>query len=238
MSVRLDYGRSGMTVGLTGVPHRVLTRRGAPALPDQVAAVRDACAAPIGAPPLAELARGRRTAVVVISDRTRPVPYRVVLPPILETLEQAGIPREAIEILVATGLHRPATADELVEMTGRDVPGRYRIRNHDARDAERHRHLGRTPAGTEILIDAGYLDAELKIVTGLVEPHIMAGYSGGAKGVATGIAATETIRRTHSPDMLESHVGPGILDGNPFQADLLDVTRLAGVDFLVNVTID
>ena len=84
----------------------------------------------------------------------------------------------------------------------------------------------------------GYLDAELKVVTGLVEPHIMAGYSGGAKGVATGIAATQTIRRTHSPDMLESHVGPGILDGNPFQADLREAAGRAGVDFLVNVTID
>src|SRR5262245_53400612 len=131
MSVRLDYGRSGMPIDLSGVPHRVLTRRGAPALPDPIAAVRDACAAPIGTPSLAELARGRCSAVVVISDRTRPVPYRVVLPPLLETLEGAGIPRDAIEILVATGLHRPATADELIEMTGRDVPGRYRIRNHD-----------------------------------------------------------------------------------------------------------
>ena len=123
-------------------------------------------------------------------------------------------------------------------MMGADIPARYRIRNHDARDVESHRHLGRTAAGTEIAIDAGYLDAELKVVTGLVEPHIMAGYSGGAKGVATGIAATQTIRRTHSPDMLESHVGPGILDGNPFQADLREVAERVGVDFLVNVTID
>ena len=238
MPVRLDYGRGGMLVDLAGIPHRVLERRGAPALPDPVDAVRHACAAPIGTPPLAELARGRRSAVVVISDRTRPVPYASVLPPILQTLAEAGIPSDAVEILVATGLHRPSTADELAEMMGADIPARYRIRNHDARDAESHRHLGRTAAGTEIAIDAGYLDAELKVVTGLVEPHIMAGYSGGAKGVATGIAATQTIRRTHSPDMLESHVGPGILDGNPFQADLREVAGRAGVDFLVNVTID
>jgi nickel-dependent lactate racemase len=238
MPVRLDYGRGGLPVDLAGVPHRVLERRGAPALPDPLAAVRDACAAPIGAPALTDLARGRRSAVVVISDRTRPVPYTVVLPPILEALERAGIARDAIEILVATGLHRPSTPGELVEMTGPEVPARYRIRNHDARDAGRHRHLGRTAAGTGIAVDTGYLDAELKIVTGLVEPHIMAGYSGGAKGVATGVAATETIRRTHSPDMLESHVGPGILDGNPFQVDLVEVARRAGVDFLVNVTID
>ncbi len=237
-SVRLEYGRRGLEVDLTSTSHLLLERRGAPPLPDPLAAVRAACAAPIGAPPLASLVRDRRSAVVVISDRTRPVPYAVVLPPLLALLEEAGISRDAIEILVATGLHRASTPAELVEMTGPDVPARYRIRNHDARDVGRHRHLGRTAAGTEIAIDDGYLAADLKIVTGLVEPHIMAGYSGGAKGVATGIAATETIRRTHAPDMLESHVGPGILAGNPFQADLIEVARCAGVDFLLNVTID
>jgi nickel-dependent lactate racemase len=123
-------------------------------------------------------------------------------------------------------------------MLGPDVVSRYRIRNHDARADEQHRSLGRTSAGTEVLIDRGYLDAELRIVTGLVEPHIMAGYSGGAKGVATGVAATATIRRTHGPAMLESHVGPGIVEGNPFRSDLLEIARRAGADFLVNVSID
>src|SRR5262249_54150906 len=132
------------------------------------------------------------------------------------------------------GLHRASTAEELLAMLGPDVVSRYRIRNHDARADEQHRSLGRTSAGTEVLIDRGYLDAELRIVTGLVEPHIMAGYSGGAKGVA----ATATIRRTHGPAMLESHVGPGIVEGNPFRSDLLEIARRAGADFLVNVSID
>src|SRR5262249_25306633 len=167
-----------------------------------------------------------------------PVPYRVVLPPILDALEDAGIARAAIEILVATGLHRPCTADELHDMFGAEVVSRYRIRNHDARRDDEHRSLGRSNAGTEIVIDRAYLEAELKIVTGLVEPHIMAGYSGGAKGVATGIAATATIRSTHGPVMLESEVGPGIVEQNPFRADLIEVARRVGVDFLVNVSID
>ena len=107
MPVRLDYGRGGMLVDLAGIPHRVLERRGAPALPDPVDAVRHACAAPIGTPPLAELARGRRSAVVVISDRTRPVPYASVLPPILQTLAEAGIPSDAVEI---PRRHRAASA--------------------------------------------------------------------------------------------------------------------------------
>ena len=238
MKVRLDHGRSGLDVELPAdLRPVVLERPGAPPLPEPLRSVRDACARPIGSPPLGELARGRRSAVVVISDRTRPVPYAVVLPPILGTLEDAGVPRDGIEILVATGLHRSCTAEELHEMTG-GVAAQYRVRNHAARSADEHRHLGRTSGGTEILIDRGYLDAELKIVTGLVEPHLMAGYSGGAKGVATGVAATETIRRTHGPVMLEADVGPGLLDGNPFRADLLEVARRAGVDFLVNVSID
>jgi len=239
MKVRLDHGRRGLDVTLPpDLQPLVLKRPGAPALGDESGAVEQACARPVGTPPLAELARGRRTAVVVISDRTRPVPYRVVLPPVLAALETSGIDRDRVEILVGTGLHRPSTADELAEMVGPDVVTRYRIRNHDARDAGQHRALGRTAGGTEVLIDRGYLDAELKIVTGLVEPHIMAGYSGGAKGVATGVAATATIRRTHGPAMLESLVGPGIVEGNPFRADLLEIASLAGADFLVNVSID
>jgi nickel-dependent lactate racemase len=239
MRVRLDYGRSGLELELPPEIHAMVVRRpGVVALHDPVGAVRDACARPIGCSPLAELARGRRSAVVVISDRTRPIPYAVVLPPLLDTLEAAGIPRERIEILVATGLHRACTTEELVEMAGSGVVARYRFRNHAARSAEQHRYLGRTTQGTEIVIDRGYLDAELKIVTGLIEPHLMAGYSGGAKGVASGIAATETLRRTHGPVMLEAEVGPGIVAGNPFRADLLEVARSAGVDFLLNVSID
>jgi lactate racemase len=239
MKIRLDHGRTGLAVTLPDdVRPIVLERPGAPPVPDEVRAVEQACARPIGAPPLGEVARGRRSAVVVISDRTRPVPYRVVLPPILAALDAARLPRDRVEILVGTGLHRASTADELLEMVGPDVASGYRIRNHDARDAGQHRSLGRTSGGTEIWIDRGYLDAELKVVTGLVEPHLMAGYSGGAKGVATGVAATATIRRTHGPAMLEAHVGPGLVEGNPFRADLLEVARRAGVDFLVNVSID
>jgi lactate racemase len=239
MTIRLDHGRSGLDVTLPGdLRPLVLSRPGAPPVGDELRAVAEACARPIVAAAVSELARGRRSAVIVISDRTRPVPYRVVLPPILDALEAAGVPRRGVEILVGTGLHRASTAEELLEMLGPDVVSCYRIRNHDARADEQHRSLGRTSAGTEVLIDRGYLDAELKIVTGLVEPHIMAGYSGGAKGVATGVAATATIRRTHGPAMLESHVGPGIVEGNPFRSDLLEIARRAGADFLVNVSID
>jgi nickel-dependent lactate racemase len=236
---RLDYGRGELAVEVPDtVPTTLVEAPGAPALADPEAAIRAALARPIGSPPLLELASGRRDAVVVISDKTRPVPNRLLLPPLLETLERAGIPPERIEILVATGLHRPNTPDELVEMTSPEIVSRYRFRNHVARDAASHRCLGRTRRGTEIWIDRGYLDADLRIVTGYVEPHLMAGYSGGRKGVVPGLAGIETMRNAHGPEMLEENIGPGIVEGNPFHEDLVEMARRAGVDFLLNVTID
>ena len=239
MQIRLDYGRTGLDVRLpddlavsivepsTGVP-----------LADPAAAVAGALAQPIGTEPLGALARGRRDAVVVISDKTRPVPYGVVLPPVLDTLERAGIARERIELLVATGLHRANTADELAAMTSPEIVARYRIRNHAARDASQHVHLGRTARGTEIWLDRGFLAADLKVVTGLIEPHLMAGYSGGRKAVAPGCAGVDTMRSLHGAAMLESALGPGIIEGNPFHAELLDIARRVGVAFLCDVSID
>jgi lactate racemase len=235
--VHLDHGRSGIEVDL---PDRttVLESPHAPPVADPATAIRAALAAPIGARPLAEVARGRRSAVVVIADKTRPVPNGLLLPPILETIEAAGVPRERIEILVGTGLHRANTEDELVEMTSAELVARYRFRNHVARDPGEHRGLGKTTRGTEIWLDARYLDAELKIVTGLIEPHLMAGYSGGRKGICPALAGVETMRSLHGPAMLEDRIGPGIIEGNPFHEDLLEIASRAGCDFLANVSID
>jgi len=239
MDLRLDYGRDGVTIS---VPDElrvsvVEPAKGTP-VADQNAAVEQALARPIDARPLAEVARGRRDAVVVISDKTRPVPYKVVLPPILRTLEAAGLERARIEILVATGLHRANTRDELLEMIGAEVVEHYRVRNHVARDAAEHVHLGRTARGTEIWIDRGFVTADLKIVSGLIEPHLMAGFSGGRKAVAPGLAGVETMRSAHGAAMLEDNVGPGIINGNPFHEDLLEIARTARVDFLVDVSVD
>jgi nickel-dependent lactate racemase len=239
MDCTLDYGRNGLPLTLAEDLDATVVepQKGAP-LGDPAGAVGDALARPIGTAALAELARGKRSAAVVISDKTRPVPYRVVLPPLLRQIEAGGVRRGAIEIVVATGLHRGNTRDELVEMVGGDVVERYRIRNHDARAAETHRYRGRTGRGTEVWIDTGFLDAELKVITGLIEPHLMAGYSGGRKAVAPGLAAVDTMRSLHGAAMLEGHIGPGILEGNPFHADLLEIARLVGPDFLLDVAID
>src|SRR5207244_9583887 len=113
------------------------------------------------------------------------------------------------------------------EMTSAEIVARYRFRNHVARNADEHVHLGRTQRGTEIWIDRAFMAADLKIVTGLIEPHLMAGYSGGRKGVAPGLAGVETMRSAHGPSMLEDNVGPGIVTGNAFHEDLLLIARLA-----------
>lgn len=239
MEIRLDYGRSGLTVRLPGdVDVSVLEPRTTTPLADPSGAVAEAVAHPIGTAPLAELARGRRDAVVVISDKTRPIPYGTVLPPILAALETGGLARERIEILVATGLHRANTAAELAAMTSPDIVARCRIRNHAAREKDQHVHLGRTERGTELWIDRGYVGADLKVVTGLIEPHLMAGYSGGRKAVAPGCAGVDTMRSLHGAAMLEARIGPGLIDGNPFHAELVGIARRVGVDFMCDVTID
>ena len=239
MDVRLEYGRTGLPVRLPDeVQVSIIEPPKGTVLDDPVVAIERGLAQPIGTHPLADLARGRRDATVVISDKTRPVPYGIVLPPILRALEAAGIPRQRIEILVATGLHRANTHDELIEMTSVDIATGYRIRNHTARNADEHVHLGHTSRGTDVWVDRGFVGADLKVVTGLIEPHLMAGFSGGRKGVVPGLAGVETMKSAHGPAMLEGKVGPGILAGNPFHEDLLEIVRRVGVDFLVDVAID
>jgi len=238
MKVSLRYGRSGLVVDLPPQT-RVLRMNGAPALEDPVAACRHALRHPVGSPPLPELARGRREAVIVVSDVTRPVPHRLILPPILECLEDAGISREAITLLVATGLHRPNLGAELEEILSPELVANYRVVNHDARDQSSHEYLGMTSTDVPVWVDKEYLKADLRILTGLVEPHLMAGYSGGRKLICPGLAAVETIKEFHSPRLLEhENATTGVLSNNPVHQTALEAARLAGVDFTVNVTLD
>jgi nickel-dependent lactate racemase len=216
-----------------------LQYRPAEPLADPDAAVRRCLAKPTGTPPLAELARGRRNACVVISDVTRPVPNRILLPPILGTLEAAGIPRGEILILVATGMHRPNVGDELVEMVGSWVAKNYRIENHYGQQQGQHTYLGETARGVPVWIDTRYVAADLKITTGLIEPHFMAGFSGGRKLICPGLAGLDTVRVWHGPDFLEHpNARTGCLDGNPVHEENTAIGRMAGCDFIVNVVID
>jgi lactate racemase len=240
MRVHLAYGRTGLEVE---IPQRNLVKslgyRSAAPLADPDRAVRDALAHPIGAVPLAELACGRRDACVVICDITRPVPNQVLLTPLLEALHAAGVPREKTLILVATGLHRPSTRDELIEMVGRPIVEQYRIEDHRGEQLDEHAYLGDSPRGVPIWIDRRYVEADLKITIGLIEPHFMAGFSGGRKLVCPGLAALPTIRAWHSPRFLEHPAArSGSIDGNPVHEENTWIARRAGCDFIVNVVID
>jgi nickel-dependent lactate racemase len=176
---------------------------------------------------------------VVISDVTRPVPNAVLLPPLLTTLQRSGIPRERITILVATGLHRPNLGDELAEMIGPEVARDYRVVNHHGKERGEHRYLGASPRGVPIWIDSRYVEADLKITTGLIEPHFMAGFSGGRKLICPGLAAQETVHVWHGPEFLEHpNARTGCLEGNPVHEENTWIARRVGCDLIVNVVID
>jgi lactate racemase len=240
MRLHLEYGRTGLDVELPDQNVvECLQYKPLDPLPHPETAVRDCLVHPIGAPPLMELARGRRSACVAICDVTRPVPNAVLLPPILETLESAGIPRSEITILVATGMHRPNLGDELRGMVGPWVADNYRIENHHGTERGEHTFLGETARGVPVWIDSRYVQADLKITTGLIEPHFMAGFSGGRKLICPGIAALETVQQWHGPDFLEhANARCGCVEGNPVHEESTAIARMAGCDFIVNVVID
>ncbi|MEX2288355.1 MAG: nickel-dependent lactate racemase [Planctomycetaceae bacterium] len=240
MKITLDYGKTGLDVE---IPEANLVGPLAikPVLPlaDPQASLDELLAAPIGTPPLAELASGRKSACILVCDITRPVPNALILSRVLPVLELAGIPRSAILILIATGLHRPNEGAELVELVGAKIASEYRIENHHGKNLDEHTFLGDSPRGVPAWIDSRYVEADLKITTGLIEPHLMAGYSGGRKVICPGIAALETVKVWHGPDFLEHPLADcGFLEGNPVHEENTRIAWMAGCDFIVNVTLD
>ena len=239
MRIKLDYGRTGLWVDLPDHCQGPLQIKPAQPLENPEKAIADAIAKPIGTRPLAELAQGKMSACIVICDITRPVPNKLILPPLLQTLESSGIPREKICILIATGLHRPNEGAELEEMVGAGIMQNYRIENHFGKRLEEHLYLGESPRGVPMWIDRRYMEADLKITTGLIEPHLMAGYSGGRKVICPGIVALETVKVWHGPSFLENpNADCGILDGNPVHEENTYIAKKAGCDFIVNVCLD
>ncbi|GAB4151564.1 MAG: nickel-dependent lactate racemase [Planctomycetaceae bacterium] len=240
MEFKLDYGKTGLMVQIPdqNVVGPLEIRDVAP-LENPAEVLREKLQNPTGTPSLLELARGRKDACIVICDITRPVPNKLILPQLTATLEEAGIPRENILILIATGLHRPNEGDELVELVGQEIADTYRVENHHGKNRDEHTFLGDSPRGVPAWIDSRYVNADLKITTGLIEPHLMAGYSGGRKLICPGIAALETVKIWHGPDFLEHPKADcGFLEGNPVHEENTAIAKMAGCDFIVNVTLD
>lgn len=240
--IQLRYGRTGLPVRL---PPRarptVIGKRPLAKLGDPRGAVQAALAAPVAARPYAELARGRRSGCILVCDITRPVPNHLFLRPLIEAMLAAGVAPERITVLVATGLHRPNEGDELAEVIGDPwVFAHARVENHFARDAAAHVDLGVTPVRrTPVKLDRRFVEADLRIATGLVEPHFMAGYSGGRKVIAPGVAHEDTIRTFHSARFMEDPLAIQCnLDGNPLHDEQLAIVRMLGEVYAVNTVLD
>lgn len=241
MEVQLRYGRGSLAVRLPDdLEVTVVRKPDMPLLGAAAEAVERALGHPVGVRPLGEEAAGRRSACVLVCDLTRPVPNWLLLPPLVRGLLAAGIDASRVTVLVATGLHRPNLGAELEELVGdRWVLGAVRVENHDARDDAAHVDLGRTPRGTPVKLDRRFVEAEVKIVTGLVEPHFMAGYSGGRKVIAPGVAHRDTITTFHSARfMAHPRAENCVLEGNPLHEEQLAIAGLLGRVLAVNAVID
>jgi len=239
--ITLKYSTGGLRINLPSTPNflGVLEPRSKPALVDPPEAVRKGLRTAIGSPPLREAARGRRNAVVVISDKTRPAPNKLLLPAILEDLEAAGIARDAITILVATGIHRPNEGEELVRLVGSDIAAAYSIVNHFSKKDDEMVYAGPIMGGTPAYVNRLYARADLKVLTGFIEPHMWAGYSGGRKSILPGISSLKTLQFMHGPEMIaHPDVVYGKLKGNPFHEAGLQVMEKVGADYIVNVTLN
>ena len=239
MRTHFAFGKTGLTLDLPeGFDYRVLEARSAEPLPDQVGALAAAMDHPTAGPSLGALASGKRSAAISVCDITRPAPNRLVLPPLLERLHAAGIAKENVTILIATGLHRLATEAELDEILSPEIARTYRVVNHNARDLEQHRFLGTTRSGTPVYVAEDFVAADLHITLGFIEPHLMAGFSGARKLVAPGLAAQETIKVLHSPKfMRDPKAVEGSIEGNPLHRELLEIAGMAGHHFMVDVAL-
>jgi lactate racemase len=241
MRIELNFGRGTLPVDLAdGLEVTVIRKPSMPVLADPAGAVSAALARPAGARPLVEEARGKRTACILICDITRPVPNALLLKPIIRELLAAGMPASGITVLVATGLHRPNLGAELEELVGDPwVLQTVRVENHYARNDEDHVDLGFTPAGTPVKLDRRFVQADLKVATGLVEPHFMAGYSGGRKVIAPGVAHRDTITTFHSERFMSHPRAENCaLRGNPLHEEQLAIARMLGPVLSADVVID
>jgi nickel-dependent lactate racemase len=236
MHVSLAYGRGRLDVNVPTHAH-VIEPEQLPGLPDEHAAFTDAVRAPIGTPSLSEQVPLGATVAIVIADITRPSPSERLVPWIMEELSY--IPRENFVIINGTGSHRANTRAELIQMVGEEIVDTVRIVNHSAFDDDTLRYLGTTSYGGDIWMNQAYLEADVRIVTGFIEPHFFAGFSGGPKGVIPGIAGIKTIMHLHNARMIgDPRSTWAQLAGNPVQGEIREAVAMAPPHFMVNVAIN
>jgi nickel-dependent lactate racemase len=237
MQVDLAYGRTGLTITLPEDYVDVVEPVDLPGVGDPMEALRSALRTPLGTQPLHQLAGTNDTVAIVFCDITRPAPNHLMVPAILAEL--AHIPREQFVLINATGMHRPNTEAELRGMLGDDVVDNYRIVNHDSTDKSQLRLLGETASGGPVWINSHYLDASVKILTGFIEPHFFAGFSGGSKLILPGIAGADSVMHNHNARMIgHPNATWGHLEDNPIHREQREAAMLCPPDLSLNVTIN
>ena len=237
MRVHLDYGSDGLDVDVPDDRTDVVSPRHEAALSDPGAALASALAAPIGRPPLRDVVRAGHRVAISVCDITRAQPRALMLEALFAAMP--AVRPENVTILVATGTHRANTAEELVGMLGAPIVERYRVINHDARDDGELAFAGRTASDVPVWLNRHWLDADVRITTGFVEPHFFAGFSGGPKMVAPGLAGLRTVMTLHDVH----HIGHplatwGVTEGNPVHDDVREIARMLPVHFAVDVTLN
>jgi nickel-dependent lactate racemase len=235
-TVTLAYGKTPLVVRVPG-DAQVLCGPLAPPLGDPEQAVRDALDQPIGCPPLREILRRKqpRSVAITVSDITRPVPNPLLLKALLDVLGSAGIADSQVLVVIGTGMHRESTPDERLQIIGPEVLARVEVIDHRPRGADSLVQISEQPP---VAVNRRFAQADLRIVTGLIEPHFMAGFSGGRKGVCPALVDLETVQRFHGYETLaHPKAASGVLEGNPCHDIALAIARSVGVDFLVNVAI-
>jgi nickel-dependent lactate racemase len=248
MHLRLAFGRSGLDVELPDdAPVTSIEPRFVPGLPDERAAIVAALRAPVGTLPLRQLVGTGDTVAVVHSDLTRPMPNDRVLPPLLDELTQAGVPDDQIVLINALGTHRAQTEAELRGMLGDALVDRYRIVQHDAWDDDGLVAVGPNRAGRTVRVNRIYMDASVRILTGFIEPHFFAGFSGGPKAVLPSIVDFESIIDNHGAAMLADPSATWAVTearpeqggrGNPLWQEMLEIAQRTEPAFLLNVTLN
>jgi len=238
MNIGLAYGKEGLEVELPdGVKTDVIEPKFEAGMDDQIEGVREGLRNPIGTPPLSQIVKETDTVGIIFSDITRATPYDILLPALFS--EMGHVPKEQFVLFNAAGTHRANTDEELERILGPGILGNYRIVQNDCDDEDSHRYIGMTSGGNEVKILSEFLDCDVKILTGFIEPHFFAGYSGGGKAIMPGLAMLQTVQYNHrAVHMDHPKARWGITEGNPLWEDVREAARMAEPTFLLNIALN
>ena len=239
LQVHLPYGKEKLSCALPDSA-RILTSRLGSYVPEasQEQLIEKAMAAPMGSAPLEELARGKEKVVIICSDHTRPVPSKLILPPMLSAIRR-GNPQAEINLLIATGCHRGTTKEELLDKFGPEICQKEHIVIHDCGQQDMLTEVGTLPSGSKLELNKLAVEADLLLAEGFIEPHFFAGFSGGRKSVLPGIASRTSVLGNHCSEFIaHPRARTGLLEGNPIHEDMLWAAKRAKLRYIVNVVLN